>query len=671
MKYHDRLARIRTLLAGPAADRAVSQALALLEEDPSNGEPLRAVADYYARTNQHEVVLMLADAYETRFKQTLGYDPYAADFMKAVSGYYSNVPGVKDNSALITDNLSLSAGIDQSRRVAARNNLEWYASDLTTTIDSPIEFKQITLGLDDGYQELNPSICMWRGIPWMIQRTVNYILNDDGNYVPVVDDNIRTRNWLCRLDDVTFDVVAASEILNPVDWPQSIWPYVFGFEDCRLFVNNDQLWTSSTVRELTSDGRAQIVLACIEITNDGTCRFTDWHAIEPSHTTAKYEKNWMPIVDSLDIRWIYSFDTSRVVNRAGNTTSVGASIMATDHWRGSSQALPYNNGYIVVIHETIVSDYKNRKYLHRFVWLDANWIVQGISPTFYIKDCGIEFVAGLAIAKCSNSGVDKFVMSFGYKDSQSWLAFINADAVIKSLKPVRAPNYSYNTGVTDLANIKTVLMDSSDVVAARDWLVASGLPLHVDIPKNWDNNIALNACLTSKMSQYSPILDVGATADSAILSSLQRCGYFNVYSINPDQHQDFEQDGVCFVKGDITCTRFPNNMFGFISCLSVIEHGVDVMAFFTECHRIMKSGARLVVSTDYWSYPVDTQGIVLWGQPFKIFTPADITNMIDIAAKCGFYLLVPFDPATSDPIILNMGLRYTFACLIFEKMLEI
>lgn len=50
---------------------------------------------------------------------------------------------------------------------------------------------------------------------------------------------------------------------------------------------------------------------------------------------------------------------------------------------------------------------------------------------------------------------------------------------------------------------------------------------------------------------------------------------------------------------DLEKTNFKNNMFDYITSLSVIEHGVNIQNYFKEMNRILKKGAVLLTSSDY------------------------------------------------------------------------
>ena len=51
---------------------------------------------------------------------------------------------------------------------------------------------------------------------------------------------------------------------------------------------------------------------------------------------------------------------------------------------------------------------------------------------------------------------------------------------------------------------------------------------------------------------------------------------------------------------DLEKTNFKDNMFDFITSLSVIEHGVNIQNYFREMNRILKKDGMLLTSTDYW-----------------------------------------------------------------------
>jgi 2-polyprenyl-3-methyl-5-hydroxy-6-metoxy-1,4-benzoquinol methylase len=76
---------------------------------------------------------------------------------------------------------------------------------------------------------------------------------------------------------------------------------------------------------------------------------------------------------------------------------------------------------------------------------------------------------------------------------------------------------------------------------------------------------------------------------------------------------------ITYKYGDITPTDYDSATFDVISCLSVIEHGVDPKEYFREASRILKPGGILITSTDYWQSQIDTRHQQMYGVPVQRF----------------------------------------------------
>ncbi len=61
-------------------------------------------------------------------------------------------------------------------------------------------------------------------------------------------------------------------------------------------------------------------------------------------------------------------------------------------------------------------------------------------------------------------------------------------------------------------------------------------------------------------------------------------------------------------SGDVTAMMYRDGWFDAVTCMSVIEHGVPIDAFFGEAARVLRPGGLLIVSTDYSQRPLDTAG---------------------------------------------------------------
>lgn len=195
-----------------------------------------------------------------------------------------------------------------------------------------------------------------------------------------------------------------------------------------------------------------------------------------------------------------------------------------------------------------------------------------------------------------------------------------------------------------------------------------GLPLHPDLPKNWDTRIMVAALLAST-GPNDPILDAGAETYSRILGSLYLYGRRALTGINLTFDRPTQRGPIRFEHGDITRTRFDAGSFAGIACQSVIEHGVDLRAYLTEMARLLRPGGVLVTSVDYFPEPVDTRGQVAYGVPIKIFTREDMLGIFDLAASVGLTLTHPVDLDCRERPIhwRRFDLRYTFSCFALRK----
>jgi SAM-dependent methyltransferase len=196
-----------------------------------------------------------------------------------------------------------------------------------------------------------------------------------------------------------------------------------------------------------------------------------------------------------------------------------------------------------------------------------------------------------------------------------------------------------------------------------------GLKPHNDGPKNWDALIALDLILRNT-SPASAVLDAGAEVYSPLLKWLYWYGYRNLHGINLVFDGPFKRGPISYVPGDITQSPYPDARFDAITCLSVIEHGVDVPAFLRESHRILRPGGLLVISCDYHADPTPTAGQTAYGMPVHVFNRAEIESVLTTARDIGFE---PTSPAVLDcaerPVHwARLGIDFTFLVLALRKI---
>jgi tetratricopeptide (TPR) repeat protein len=313
----------------------------------------------------------------------------------------------------------------------------------------------------EGWSRFNPTLAVGPDGLTAVVRSSNYRIGDDGRYV--VDDEdgvVRSHNYLLQL--APDGSVASARLIN--DDAFRIEPPLFpvsGFEDCRLIWRKDGWWMAATRREVSADGICQMVLLRL----DGD-RVVD--LIPLSDGVSDHEKNWMPVLTDEpgeDLTFVYSVSPTIVMKLDMTTREVTqvvrqrAAALARG-LRGGGQVLPVEGGWLAIAHETSEPTDGARVYSHRWVWFDANWKLRRISPEFRLRECGIEFAAGLA-----RVGEDVLV-TFGVQDREAWLAKLSLSEVMPMLRPAgNRPNGLSRRGTSPATELETVTHVGPTIVA--------------------------------------------------------------------------------------------------------------------------------------------------------------------------------------------------------------
>lgn len=312
-------------------------------------------------------------------------------------------------------------------------------------IDLPKEkfYNYLTISL------MNPSILNDNGKLLVNIRTINYIIYHSENsrfqhiwgplaYVhPENDMHLRTENYLCELDNDTLSVNKYCWIDTRVLDQQPLWQFV-GLEDVRLVRWDEKLFASGVRRDTTTNGVGRIELSELEVTENSVKEISRFRIPTPQDGNSYCEKNWMPIVD-LPYHYVkWSNPTEVVVVDPSNKTS--KTVLTTEYFsffrdfRGGSQVLSFDGGYIALTHEVwLFNNYlgrKNGKYWHRFLYWDKDFKLRKISEEFTLLGANIEFAAGMC--KYQNN----FLITFGFQDNGAYILKIDQNLVRGMLKPI-------------------------------------------------------------------------------------------------------------------------------------------------------------------------------------------------------------------------------------------
>lgn len=234
-------------------------------------------------------------------------------------------------------------------------------------------------------------------------------------------------------------------------------------------------------------------------------------------------------------------------------------------------------------------------------------------------------------------------------------------------------------------SVNAVLQKNDELAAACALLKANSPAIPDDAHKCWDEWKAFSF-ITSFGRPDDVVLDAG-TCKCRILEALYNSGYRRLYGcdlapvewrrrVYPYLFKPSFGDLVRSLLGsppirlsaqDMCRTKYRSAMFDFITSLSVVEHGVGLVDYFREVHRLLKPGGHLITSTDYWPIRIDTGDIKPFGLSWNIFDENTVKEMLSIAGDFRLRLTEPLELDCGEPVIELHGKRYTFLFFILRK----
>lgn len=202
-------------------------------------------------------------------------------------------------------------------------------------------------------------------------------------------------------------------------------------------------------------------------------------------------------------------------------------------------------------------------------------------------------------------------------------------------------------------------------LAAQTGLMTA--PLVGDVRKSWDV-LKTAQFVEQRVAKDAPVLDLGAKG-SEILPILSRMGFTHLTGIDldPDVRRMPGGTGIRFEVGDFLASSLPAASQRAITAISVIEHGFDGRALFSEVSRLLAPGGFFVASFDYWPEKVRTDSVRLFGLDWRIFSEGEVRELLGEAAAHGLTPCGPVELQAAGHTVRFLGRKYTFAWLALEK----
>ena len=458
------LYQVGQLLLPTNPDAAILQFLTAWNFRPSRAEPLLELARLHRQRGHYALCelyatkgLSLPPTTDSAFVHTEAQD-WGLRFELAIAWFHLG----RSTEALELNNQLLADGVPTPMVQWVRHNRAWCLQSLGQTNDETrvhlqmgadiaafgtllpsASYTQINIDHDAGWSLFNPSITAHPdGGFALIVRSSNYTIAEDGSYRfhgDAEDGIIRTVNHVVRVTE-NFELSPISRLpMQPVG-PTIRMSRVIGCEDVRLVSVGTQWQALATVRDRNHYERCDIAVLSLDDLADSENVTLE---VIPGPDPARHEKNWMPFVADGELRILYLCSPTVVGHLDGNTRLVVVSQTegppAATNFRGGSQGVPFDGGYLFLVHEVTFAG-GTRVYGHRFIHLTSAtnrgatvWTITAMSQPFYFLEVGIEFAAGLAIDG------DSLIASFGVNDAQAWFVRFSQAEVASLLQPLFEP----------------------------------------------------------------------------------------------------------------------------------------------------------------------------------------------------------------------------------------
>lgn len=422
-----------------AQDKWEQAFLAYLEAyqyNPDRAEPLQKISTHYRLKENYDLAYLFAKqgsqipypSNQVLFIFSPAYD-YLLDQDLSIAAYYTPF---KEEGYAAANRLMLKKNIPSYIKELAYRNMLYYVPHLnfiklqSIEIDLPL----IREGLSARYNPMNPSIQKTKDGYDVICRTVNYMQIGAKHFksLDIFDstNKAKTRNFLVQYDK-KFHLLSQKEIIEelPRNRRQTL---VEGLEDCRMFEFNKSTWFTCTTLDTNPFGSPQVSLCKLSDDRNGSSIYVEKLIPLIGPDIKRCEKNWLPFVKDNEIFVIYSFDPFFIYKpnlELGNCILYDSNSPNYDFSRfsGSAPPIEFDDGYLLLVHETVYNDQRN--YMHRFIFLDKNFNINKISKPFIFLHKGVEYCCGMVI----DHSLANLVMAIGIEDREAYLGIIDLNTV--------------------------------------------------------------------------------------------------------------------------------------------------------------------------------------------------------------------------------------------------
>ena len=246
---------------------------------------------------------------------------------------------------------------------------------------------------------------------------------------PENDRTLTTTNYFGELDDELRLKYYHKVDTSSLD-QEPLWEFV-GLEDARIVKWDNKFYLSGVRRDTTTNGQGRMELSELQISSDKVIEVSRHRIPAPDNNDSYCEKNWMPILSMPYhyLKWCNPVDVVKYnpMNKTCDRVVLGTDYFFDKDQRGGGQVIPWENGYLSLIHETNLynseAGRKDGTYRHKFIYWSKDWKPIKTSKVFSFMEAKIEFACGLALYK------NDVLITFGFQDNAAYVVRCSQNAL--------------------------------------------------------------------------------------------------------------------------------------------------------------------------------------------------------------------------------------------------
>ncbi|MDE3046204.1 MAG: hypothetical protein KGJ02_06130 [Verrucomicrobiota bacterium] len=417
-------------------DDALYWYLEAYQANPDRAEPLKKISTHYRLLGRNDLAYIFAKfGSRLPFPEDQTYftanplEHYQFNEELSIVSFYTQF---KEDGYTAASELVLKKNVPHSLRNQTYRNLLFYVQPLpeatyrSIDIDLPLAKEGVRCN------PMNPSILKTAEGYRVICRTVNYTQTGAKDFYSHAEDGIfRSRNFLIHYD-THFNLLSQKEIIDNLLRDKIGHPRVQGFEDCRIFEFNQSSWFTCTTTDTNPTGSYQISL----------CKLDETESLESlvplkGPDPHRCEKNWLPFVQDDKLYMVYSYDPF-VIYEPNPKTGICTTTLHYQpghdfsSFRGSAGPIPFDNGYLILVHEVVFLPDSQRAYLHRFLFLDGDLVPRKASKPFIFKHIGVEYCCSMTLDHTEN----QLILGVGLEDKEALLCTVPCKTIHSLLSPL-------------------------------------------------------------------------------------------------------------------------------------------------------------------------------------------------------------------------------------------